>query len=85
MDLSSKAWDNRYLNTDIGWDLGEVSPPLKAYFDQLENKALSILIPGGGNSYEAEYLFKKGFQNVFVIDLSKTALDNIKKSVRCNY
>jgi SAM-dependent methyltransferase len=81
MDLSSKAWDNRYLNKDIGWDLGEVSPPLKAYFDQLENKALSILIPGGGNSYEAEYLFKKGFQNVFVIDLSKTALDNIKKRV----
>lgn len=81
MDLSSKAWDNRYSNKDIGWDLGEVSPPLKAYFDQIENKALSILIPGGGNSYEAEYLFKKGFQNVFVIDLSKTAIDNIKKRV----
>jgi thiopurine S-methyltransferase len=81
MDLSSKAWDNRYLNNDIGWDLGEVSPPLKAYFDQLKNKALTILIPGGGNSYEAEYLFKNGFKNVFVIDLSETALDNIKKRV----
>ena len=79
MDLSSKAWDNRYLNNDIGWDLGEVSPPLKAYFDQLENKTLRILLPGGGNSYEAEYLFNNGFKNVFVIDLSSTALDNIKK------
>ena len=81
MDLSSSAWDNRYLNNDIGWDLGEVSPPLKAYFDQLTNKQLKILIPGGGNSYEAEYLFKNGFKNVFVIDLSKTALDNIKTRV----
>ena len=81
MDLSQKAWDHRYLKNDIGWDLGEVSSPLKNYFDQLENKELKILIPGGGNSYEAEYLFNKGFTNVFVIDLSKTALDNIKKRV----
>ena len=30
MDLSANAWENRYLNNDIGWDLGEVSTPLKA-------------------------------------------------------
>ena len=77
MDLSARAWDNRYINNDIGWDLGIVSPPLKAYFDQLENKKLKILIPGGGNSYEAEYLFKQGFKNVYVVDLSKTALNNL--------
>ena len=81
MDLSGNAWDNRYLNNDIGWDLGEVSPPLKAYFDQLEDKEIKILIPGGGNSYEAVYLFKNGFKNVFVVDLSKTAIDNIKKRI----
>ncbi|TXD49710.1 methyltransferase domain-containing protein [Polaribacter sp. IC073] len=81
MDLSSNAWDNRYVNNDIGWDLGEVSTPLKAYFDQLENKEIKILIPGGGNSYEAAYLFKNGFKNVFVVDLSKTAIDNIQKRI----
>ena len=81
MDLSEKAWDNRYLNNDIGWDLGIVSPPLKVYFDQLENKELKILIPGGGNAHEAEYLFNSGFVNVFVVDLSKTAIDNIKKRI----
>ncbi|CAI8251329.1 MAG: Thiopurine S-methyltransferase [Polaribacter sp. SA4-10] len=81
MDLSEKAWDNRYLNNDIGWDLGIVSPPLKAYFDQLEDKELKILIPGGGNAHEAEYLFNKGFVNVFVVDLSKTAIDNIQKRI----
>ena len=81
MDLSANVWEHRYVNNDIGWDLGEVSPPLKAYFDQLENKEIKILIPGGGNSYEAEYLFKKGFKNVFVVDVSKTAIENIKKRV----
>lgn len=81
IDLSSKAWDNRYKTDDIGWDLGIVSPPLQEYFDQLENKDLKILIPGGGNSYEAEYLYNKGFKNVYVVDLSETALENIKKRV----
>ena len=78
MDLSESFWDNRYKNRDTGWDLGEISPPLKTYFDQLTNKDLRILIPGGGNSYEAEYLHNNGFKNVFVVDLSKTALNNIK-------
>jgi SAM-dependent methyltransferase len=81
MDLSANAWELRYLNNDIGWDLGEVSTPLKAYFEQLENKEIKILIPGGGNSYEAEYLFNNGFKNVFVVDLSKAALDNIQKRI----
>jgi len=81
MDLSANAWELRYLNNDIGWDLGEVSTPLKAYFEQLENKEIKILIPGGGNSYEAEYLFENGFKNVFVIDVSKAALDNIQKRI----
>ncbi|SEE51852.1 thiopurine S-methyltransferase [Tenacibaculum sp. MAR_2010_89] len=81
MDLAADFWNNKYKNNKIGWDLGEISPPLKAYFDQLNNKELKILIPGGGNSYEAEYLFNKGFKNVFVIDLSETAIDNIKNRI----
>jgi SAM-dependent methyltransferase len=81
MKLDETFWDNRYKSLDIGWDLGEVSPPLKGYFDQITDKSLRILIPGGGNSYEAEYLHKKGFKNVFVIDISNTALDNLKARV----
>ncbi|CAM1354442.1 methyltransferase domain-containing protein [Tenacibaculum halocynthiae] len=81
MDLAADFWNNKYKNNKIGWDLGEISPPLKAYFDQLDNKELKILIPGGGNSYEAEYLFNKGFKNVYVIDLSETAIDNIKNRI----
>jgi SAM-dependent methyltransferase len=81
MNFDKEFWNNKYKTNKIGWDLGEVSPPLKAYFDQLENKELNILIPGGGNSYEAECLFKQGFKNVFVVDVSEIALKNIKKRV----
>ena len=81
MNLSEDFWENKYKKNKTGWDLGEVSPPLKKYFDQLTDKNLKILIPGGGNSYEAEYLFKNGFKNVYVVDISKTALKNIKNRV----
>ncbi|WP_158840319.1 methyltransferase domain-containing protein [Polaribacter sp. L3A8] len=79
MKFSEAFWEKKYTNNKIGWDLGEVSPPLKTYFDQLINKNLKILIPGGGNSYEAEYLFNNGFKNVYVVDVSKIPLENLKK------
>ena len=81
MHLDETYWDDRYKSNDIGWDMGKVSPQLKAYFDQLKDKSCRILIPGGGNSYEAEYLFNLGFKNVFVVDISETALKNIKERV----
>lgn len=81
MNFNEEFWDNRYKTNDIGWDLGMVSPPLKSYIDQLKDTSIKILIPGGGNSYEAEYLFRNGFNNVFVVDVSKTALDNIKNRI----
>ncbi len=81
MSLSENFWDNRYKTKETGWDLGKISPPLKAYFNQLKNKDLKILIPGGGHSYEAEYLHAKGFKNVYVVDVSKTALSNLKARV----
>ncbi len=75
--LNQEYWSNRYKANEIGWDIGYPSTPIKEYIDQLEDKSLSILIPGGGNSYEAEYLFSKGFNNTYVIDIAKEPLDNL--------
>ena len=71
MDLSKEFWSKRYTEDKTGWDLGTISEPLKKYFDQLTNKELKILIPGCGNGHEAEYLFKKGFNNVHLLDFAK--------------
>ena len=81
MQLDSKYWNSRYMNDDFGWDAGSITTPLKTYFDQLKNKSLKIMIPGAGNAYEAEYLFNKGFKNVFVVDFAEEPLKNIK--ARC--
>ena len=79
--LDNNYWNTRYLENQAGWDLGQVSPPLKNYFDQLTDKSLHILIPGAGNSYEAEYLHSNGFENVYVCDIAPEPLNNLKK--RC--
>ena len=81
MNYYETFWNHKYLSGKTGWDIGYVSTPLKKYIDQLSNKDLRILVPGGGNSYEAEYLFKKGFSNVFVIDISSIPLNNLAKRV----
>ena len=81
MNFDESFWSGRYTTGDTVWDIGYVSPPLKEYIDKLSNKDLKILIPGGGNSYEAEYLFNKGFTNVWVIDLSNIPLENLLKRV----
>ena len=80
-DLSPEYWNNRYRTNEFSWDIGDVSEPLKAYFEQLTNKNLKILIPGAGNAYEAEFLFNNGFKNVFVLDFALEPLENIKKRV----
>jgi len=74
-------WENKYINNTIRWDIGYISTPLKAYFDQLNDKNISILIPGAGNSYEAEYLYKSGFKNVFILDLASQPLENFSVRV----
>jgi SAM-dependent methyltransferase len=72
--LDASYWQSRYLEGQTGWDLGAPSTPLKEFIDQLTDKDLRILIPGAGNSYEAEYLFTKGFNNVFVVDFAAAPL-----------
>ncbi len=81
MFLSSEYWNTRYIENDFGWDAGDITTPLKTYFDQLKAKSLNILIPGAGNSYEAEYLFNNGYKNVFVLDFAEEPLKSIRQ--RC--
>jgi 1,4-dihydroxy-6-naphthoate synthase len=79
--LSEKYWTSRYENQLSGWDVGHITPPIKKYIDTLTDKSISILIPGAGNAYEAEYLHNSGFTDVTVCDLSVAPLQNLKK--RC--
>jgi 16S rRNA A1518/A1519 N6-dimethyltransferase RsmA/KsgA/DIM1 with predicted DNA glycosylase/AP lyase activity len=82
--LDQEYWNKQYISNDTGWDLGEVSPPIKEYVDTLENKNISILIPGSGNTYEAEYLLQHRFTNVTVLDIAPTLVENLQKKFKDN-
>ena len=70
-------WQQRYEQDSIGWDMGQVSPPLKAYIDQLPESAKSqaILVPGAGNAYEVGYLHEQGFTNVTLVDFAPAPIE----------
>lgn len=73
--LDAAYWQQRYAAGRDGWDAGTPTPPLRAYFDQLAPAARPrVLIPGAGRAYEAEYLHRAGFEQVFVADFAPEAL-----------
>lgn len=79
--INKTYWEELYNSNQTGWNIGYVSKPLKTYIDQLKDKSIKILIPGAGNSYEAEYLWHSGFKNVYVLDIAQQPLDNFKNRV----
>ena len=81
MNHKKEYWDSKWKAQQTGWDIGHISTPIKEYIDQLTNRDLKILIPGAGNSYEGEYLFKQGFNDISILELSKLPFNNLKK--RC--
>lgn len=78
-NLSSEYWNDRYKNDTATWDLRSISTPIKEYIDQLENKTISILIPGCGYGYEGEYLIEKEFLNIHLLDFASKPLEAFKK------
>lgn len=81
MSPDEKYWTDRYRSGATQWDAGTVTTPLKVYFDQLEDRSASILIPGCGNAHEALYLHQQGFKNVYLVDISPLPLHQF--SARC--
>lgn len=76
--MTQDFWSKKYQNKQTGWDVGYPIPALTNYIDQLKNKSLKILIPGCGNGYEAAYLHKEGFTNVYIADITEEPLINFK-------
>lgn len=81
MKFDKRYWQDKYNNQQTGWDIGYISTPIKEYIDQLSDKSLHILIPGAGNAYEAAYLYKKGFANVYVLDITHEPIQNFQNRI----
>lgn len=83
-NINTNFWDTHYQNNTVHWDIGSVSPPLMRYINQLKNPNAAILIPGCGNSHEAEYLLQKKFTNITLLDIAPTLVQQLQKKFEHN-
>ncbi len=81
-ELNADFWNHRWKSGLTGWDIGYASPPLVDYMSQYEGKSASILIPGCGNSYEAENLISKGFKDITLIDISEELTNRLREKFK---
>lgn len=72
-------WDERWQKSETGWDTGQASPAIIHYMASYPNKNGSILIPGCGNAYEAEFLIENGFTNITLIDIAPKAVEILQQ------
>lgn len=77
--LDAEFWENNYRQEHTPWDLGAVSPALKEYLDRITDKTLRILIPGAGSAYEAIYLHRAGFTQIYVCDWAPSAFGYLRR------
>lgn len=78
MELDKNYWKKRYEQGSTPWDIGHISPPLKAFIDGLSDTGTRILIPGAGRGYEAVYLHEKGFREVYICDWVAEACEQFR-------
>lgn len=79
--MTENYWSQRYREGQTGWDIGYASPAIIEFMESCDSKDLKILIPGAGNAWEAEDLFRKGFKNIFIADIAEEPLKNFKNRV----
>lgn len=77
-EIDQSYWEHRWQVGETGWDAGAPTPPLKAYIDQLTDLSASVLIPGCGNAYEADYLLERGFTSVTLLDIATSAAERLR-------
>jgi SAM-dependent methyltransferase len=82
LSLHPNYWDSKWERRETGWDIGYSSPPIEKLMLKYTNKNARILIPGCGNAYEAEFLWRHGFKNITVLDFAPNAVQILKNKFK---
>lgn len=82
--LDQSYWNAQWNDNQTGWDIGYASPAIAEYLSNYPDKNASILIPGCGNAYEAEFLVENGFTNITLIDIAPKAVELLKEKFSGN-
>lgn len=79
---SSSFWEEKFNQGTTPWDLGEPSPSLVHFENDLSvKKGGSVLVPGCGYGHDALFLARKGYK-VSAVDWSKAAIEEVRQFAR---
>lgn len=75
-------WDKVYRTKglkEVSWYQKNPETSLKLIRESGFDKDAKIIDVGGGNSLLTDYLLKEGYTNITVLDISETAINNVKE------
>ena len=78
--LTPEYWSERYRTARTGWDLGGANVALLGAFTTYVRPEARVLIPGAGRGHEAEALWKRGYEHVYVCDWAEEAFVTLRRS-----
>ena len=76
--LDAAYWSGRWARNETGWDYGHASPAIRAFAEAHIPQGARILIPGAGNGWEAEWLYRHEWFHVTVLDIARAPLDQLQ-------
>jgi thiopurine S-methyltransferase len=76
--LSAQYWNQRYIDQNTPWDIGQPSPAIIKYLQENVEQSTRILIPGAGKAHEAIWLHQNGYEQVWVCDWAEDAFVHLK-------
>lgn len=79
-ELTPAYWAERYRARETGWDIGAANPELVGVFATYVPASATVLIPGAGRGYEAEALWRRGYERVYVCDWAEEAFVTLRRS-----
>jgi len=82
--LSPDYWNGLYLKGEMGWDLGEVSPPFVALHRSGRiAPPCRVVVPGCGAGWEVAWLAREGYQ-VTGLDFAPEALAHTRARLKAS-
>ena len=79
ISLDQVYWNTRWEKDETGWDIGYPTPAITEYMKKYPDKNATILVPGCGNAYEAEWLAAQGFNNITLVDFASKPAAQLKE------
>ena len=77
--LNSKFWNQRYLENDIGWDLGTSTPIFDHWIKNIKSPT-TICVLGCGYGHDVLSFARYG-HNVYAVDFAQEPLNYIERKI----